>query len=191
MSSRARGALASVGLVALLILVGVGVSIGLAGWPQSEPQRIASPSAGATAQTRPSATGDLSPTADTVDRVRIERLGINLPIVEGDGIDAPLDSAAHFPESGWPGDGTNIYLYAHARNGLFGRLTEAQVGDRVVLSMADGSEHAYEVAKILPAAPWDAMEYVAVTPTEQLTLQTSTSESVTDPRFIVIAYPAP
>jgi LPXTG-site transpeptidase (sortase) family protein len=190
MRGRARGVLASLGLIALLILVGAGVSIGLAGWPQSESRGIAAPSAGATASTRPSGAADASPTADAVDRVRIDRLGIDLPITEGDGIDAPLDSAAHFPGSGWPGGGTNIYLYAHARNGLFGRLTEAQVGDRVVLSMADGSEHTYAVARIVPAAPWDAMEYVAVTPTEQLTLQTSTSEIVTDPRFIVIAFPA-
>ena len=189
MRGRARGVLATLGLIGLLILVGAGVSIGLAGWPQSESRGTASPSAGATAASRPSSSADASATAESVDRVRIERLGIDVPIIEGDGIDAPLDSAAHFPGSGWPGDGTNIYLYAHARNGLFGRLAEAQVGDRVVLSMADGSEHTYEVATIVPAAPWNAMEYVAVTPTEQLTLQTSTSESVTDPRFIVIAYP--
>jgi LPXTG-site transpeptidase (sortase) family protein len=185
-----------VGLVALLILVGAGISVGLAGWPQADSVGIASASASAIASTRPpsaaapSAAGP-SVTQEAVDRVRIERLGIDLAIIEGDGIDAPLDSAAHFPGSGWPGDGTNIYLYAHARAGLFGKLPETSIGDRIVVAMADGSEHAYEVARIVPDAPWDAMEYIAATPTEQLTLQTSTSENVTDPRFIVIAYPTP
>jgi LPXTG-site transpeptidase (sortase) family protein len=189
MTNRTRGVLATFVLVALLIIVGAAVPIALSGWPQAQNAVIASPSVTAAASTRPPDAAEASVSLDAVNRIRVERLGIDLPIIEGDGIDAPLDSAAHFPGSGWPGDNTNIYLYAHARNGLFGRLTEAQVGDRVVVAMADGTEHTYEVARIVPDASWDAMEYVAVTPTEQLTLQTSTSESITDPRFIVIAYP--
>ena len=63
----------------------------------------------------------------------IERLGIDLTIVEGDGIDAPIGKAAHYPGTGWPGGGTNIYIYGHAQEGMFLSLWDAKKGDEVVL----------------------------------------------------------
>ncbi len=181
--------LMSVALVGLLILVGTVVAVGLSGGPRLSTDGQAVSGSAPGSSTDGSAGMAASPVP--VDRIRYERLGIDLPIIEGDGIDAPLDTAAHFPGSGWPGDGTNIYVYGHAREGLFLRLKEARPGDRVVIVMANGSAHAYDVARIVPDAPWSALEYTHPTPTEQLTLQTSTSEDATDPRFIVIAYPAP
>jgi LPXTG-site transpeptidase (sortase) family protein len=187
MSRRAPRWLTAVAIVLTLAVVGAAIAIGLGGWPRSD--------GGVAAKAAPASPGveATQPTdSDTpgLDRIRIDRLGIDLAITEGDGIDAPLDSAAHYPGSGWPGDGTNIYIYGHAREGLFIRLKEARIGDRVVLAMADGSTHVYDVAVIVPDAPWDAVRYVDPTPNEQLTLQTSTSEEPADPRFIVIAYPA-
>lgn len=120
-------------------------------------------------------------------RIRLDRLGIDLPIVEGDGIDAPLGRAAHYPGSAWPGGGSNVYLYAHARPGMFLTLWQAMVGDEVVLQLVDGTARTYIVTAVLPKVPWDALQYVEPTPTEQLTLQTSTSYGPTAPRFIVIA----
>lgn len=123
-------------------------------------------------------------------RITIERLGIDLPIVPGDGIDAPLDQAAHYPGSAWPGGETNnIYLYGHAQEGMFLSLWEAQPGDEVRLALVDGTERIYVVTEVLPEVPWDALEYTRPTPTEQLTLQTSTSDTMTAPRFVVIAVP--
>ena len=55
----------------------------------------------------------------------------------------------------------------------------------------DGTTRTYVVTKILPMVPWDAVQYLDPTPTEQLTLQTSTSYYPTAPRFVVIAVPAP
>jgi LPXTG-site transpeptidase (sortase) family protein len=124
-------------------------------------------------------------------RITIHRLAIDLPAVEGDGVDAPLDKAAHFPGSGWPGGGTNIYLYAHARTGMFLSLWDARDGDLVVLTLADGTDRTYVVDTVLPRVPWDAVRYLAPTRTEQLTLQTSTSYTATAPRFLVIAHPTP
>ena len=72
-------------------------------------------------------------------RIVIDRLGIDLPIVKGDGIDAPLGKAAHYPGTGWPTGGTNIYLYAHARDGAFIGLWSARIGDTVDLQLADGT----------------------------------------------------
>ena len=124
-------------------------------------------------------------------RIVIERLGINLRIVEGDGIDAPLNKAAHYPGTGWPGGGTNIYVYGHAQEGMFLSLWDVKKGDEVVLTLVDDTTRTYIVAKVIPKAPWDAIQYLDPTPREQLTLQTSTSYHPTSPRFIAIAYPAP
>jgi LPXTG-site transpeptidase (sortase) family protein len=124
-------------------------------------------------------------------RIQILRLGIDLRIVEGDGVDAPLGKAAHYPGSDWPDGGSNIYIYGHARTGMFLSLWDAEVGDDVVLTLVDGTQRTYIVDEVLPKVPWDALQYVAPTPTEQLTLQTSTSYYGTAPRFVVIALPSP
>jgi Sortase domain len=125
------------------------------------------------------------------NRIKIDRLGIDLAIIQGDGIDAPIGKAAHFPSSAWPGGGSNIYIYGHARVGMFIRLWDARIGDTVQLGLVDGTTRNYVVTKVLPMVPWDALGYLDPTPTEQLTLQTSTSYYPTAPRFVVIALPAP
>jgi LPXTG-site transpeptidase (sortase) family protein len=125
------------------------------------------------------------------DRIRIARLGINLAIVEGDGVDAPIGKAAHYPGSAWPGDGSNIYIYGHARTGMLITLWQARVGDPIKLDLTDGTSRTYVVTKVLPKVPYDAVKYLEPTPTEQLTVQTSTSYYPTAPRFVVIAVPAP
>ena len=125
------------------------------------------------------------------DRVRIARLGIDLAVVEGDGIDAPIGKAAHYPGSAWPGGGSNVYIYGHAREGMFIALWQARAGDTVELDLVNGTSRTYVVTKVLPKVPWDAVRYLQPTPTEQLTLQTSTSYYPTAPRFVVIAVPAP
>ena len=123
------------------------------------------------------------------NRIRIARLGIDLAIVEGDGIDAPIGKAAHYPGSAWPGGGSNIYIYAHARIGMFLNLWQVQVGDTVELKLVDGTTRTYVVTEILPKVPFDAVKYLQPTPTEQLTLQTSTSYYATAPKFVVITVP--
>jgi len=125
------------------------------------------------------------------DRITIARLGIDLAIIEGDGIDAPIGKAAHYPGSAWPGAGSNIYIYGHAREGMFIRLWQARVGDTIELDLVDGTSRTYVATQVLPRVPYDALQYVKPTATEQLTVQTSTSYYPTAPRFIVIAVPAP
>jgi sortase A len=123
------------------------------------------------------------------NRIRIGRLGIDLAIIEGDGIDAPIGKAAHYPSSAWPGGGSNIYIYGHARVGMFLPLWQIRVGDTVELDLVDGTARTYVVTEILPKVPFDAVKYLQPTPTEQLTLQTSTSYYATAPRFVVITVP--
>ncbi len=122
-------------------------------------------------------------------RIRIPNLSIDLKIVEGDGQDVPLYKAAHYPASAWPDGGTNIYLYAHARDGMFINLWNARIGDQVMLDLVDGSTKTYQVDKIMPQVAWDDVKLLDPTPTEQLTLQTCVSYGLTAPRFVVIAHP--
>jgi LPXTG-site transpeptidase (sortase) family protein len=149
-----------------------------------------SPSAGFPSAS-PSPAPSASPGASVAKRIRIPRLKIDLKVVEGDGIDAPLDSAAHFPGTAWPGGGSNIYIYAHARKGLFINLWDARKGDEVYLDTVDGRTVTYVVDEIRPKTPWNAVELLEPTDEERLTLQTSTSYTATAPRFVVIALPRP
>jgi LPXTG-site transpeptidase (sortase) family protein len=123
------------------------------------------------------------------NRIKIVRLGIDLAVVAGDGVDTPIGKVAHYPGSAWPGGGSNIYIYGHARAGMFLPLWQIQIGDTVEMDLVDGTSRTYVVTKILPKVAYDAVRYLAPTPTEQLTLQTCTSYYATAPRFIVIAVP--
>ena len=205
------------GRVLLLLLavavVAIASAVAITTPPEVAPGSSASPNASPSATTvanasptaRPTASSTLpsvatptpavtptpAPVGIVAKRIRIERLSIDLPIVEGDGIDAPMNKAAHYPDTGWPGGGINIYLYGHAQTNMFLTLWDAKVGDQVLLDLANGTTRTYVVTTVLPRVPWDAMQYVEATAPERLTLQTSTSYGPTQPRFIVIADPVP
>jgi LPXTG-site transpeptidase (sortase) family protein len=207
-----RGAILVVAVAIVALVVGISMALGggLTGRETSTPSTdvpspgfsdlplvpvapTASPQiAGGSANSGASPSAVASPPEQGIqaDRIRISRLSIDLPIVEGDGIEAPIGKAAHYPSSAWPGGGSNIYLYGHARTGMFINLWQARVGDTIELDLVDGTMRTYVVTQVLPKVPWDAMEYLDPTATEQLTLQTSTSYYATAPRFIVIAVPA-
>ena len=140
-------------------------------------------------QASSTSTASHSPVGIAANRIVIARLGINLRVVEGDGLDAPIGKAAHYPGTSWPGGGSNIYLYAHARDGMFISLWNAHIGDEIILTLVDGSQRRYLVSQIRPKVQWNDMSVLSATPSEQLTLQTCTSYQPTAPRFLVIAVP--
>ena len=121
--------------------------------------------------------------------LRLDRLGIDIDLVEGDGVTVPEGAAAHYPGTAWPGQGSNTYVYGHAREGHFLELWQVRTGDLVEVDMADGSVADYRVTEIHPVVEWDALEYLAPSSTERLTLQTCLTYDDTAPRFIVIAEP--
>jgi hypothetical protein len=192
-------------IVAVVAIVGVaiGLSIALGVGPVSPTPATASP--GASLGTAP-AFSDLplvtvAPTATRAPTAIPSETGAAgaspsptpaaVRGIRADGVDAPIGKAAHYPGSAWPGDGSNIYIYGHARTGMLITLWRVQVGDPIRLDLADGTSRTYVVTKVLPKVPYDAVKYLEPTPTEQLTVQTSTSYYPTAPRFVVIAVPAP
>jgi LPXTG-site transpeptidase (sortase) family protein len=121
--------------------------------------------------------------------IRIPRLGLDAPIVPGDPDQPPENAIAHYGGTAWPRGGSNIYLFGHARDGLFLALWSARTGDTIELDLVDGTVATYRVEEIHPVARWDDVAYLDPTPTEQLTLQTCVAYETTSPRFVVIARP--
>ncbi|HEV2010583.1 MAG TPA: sortase [Candidatus Limnocylindria bacterium] len=128
--------------------------------------------------------------------MQIPRLRIDLPIAEGDltrDIDqqqTPVGFAFHLPGTSIPGLGSNTYLYAHARTGMFLTLWNAKVGDEVFISTPDLRALKYVVTEVHPRVAPDDVSWVQPTQGERLTLQTSTGPNPPDPRFVVVAVPA-
>jgi LPXTG-site transpeptidase (sortase) family protein len=201
-----RGSLRVVAmLVALLVVLVTGAALASpADAPELQPSTL---SAGLTAPATP-AVETVNPVVSSAAptealggpissgyRVSIPRLKIDLPIAEGDikrDIDdrrTPDGSAFHLPGTALPGQHGNIYIYAHARQGMFLALWNAQPGDEVLITAPDGQVLVYLVSEILPrVAPTDASPTLP-TATERLTLQTSTGPNASDPRFVVVALP--
>jgi sortase family protein len=133
------------------------------------------------------------PAASSGFRIEIARLGINLPIAEGDvprdvnKAQTPEYYAFHLPGTSMFGAG-NTYIYAHARVGMFLSLWNARVGDVVIVRTPSGPRE-YVVAEIHPRVPPTEVSWAGPTQDTRLTLQTSTGPYGTDPRFVVIARP--
>jgi sortase family protein len=194
---------------ALLLAVGIALVAGSA-LPRTGPVApVAVPSAFATAPPVPSAPA-ASPTLPPVSptpvptigpipdgyRVLLPRLGIDLPIAEGDierdSIiqETPENFAFHFPGTAIPGTFGNSYLYAHARRGMFLSLWNARVGDQVTIRTPAGGELKFVVTEVHPRVPPGETNWLMPSGDERLTLQTSTGPNRADPRFVVVAAPA-
>jgi LPXTG-site transpeptidase (sortase) family protein len=156
--------------------------------PAPSPSQTGSPVASAPA---------ITPTPAIPDgyRIKIARLLIDLPIAEGDierdavRGETPENLALHLPGSAIPGDGSNTYIYAHARRGMFLSLWNAREGDEVLIVTPDGRVLRYVVSEVHPRVDPTDISWVARTAAERLTLQTSTGPNPGDPRFVVVALP--
>jgi hypothetical protein len=189
----------------LLLAVGIALVAG-GGLPRAgsvAPLAIPSPTASATLA--PTASGEtptlpptpvptLGPIPDGY-RVLLPRLGIDLPIAEGD-VErdvvvqrTPENFAFHFPGTAIPGTVGNSYIYAHARTGMFLSLWNARVGDQVSITTPAGVELKFVVTEVHPRVPPADTSWLQPSADERLTLQTSTGPNSGDPRFVVIAAP--
>ena len=128
-------------------------------------------------------------------RIKVPRLAIDLPLVEGDierdavRQQTPENFAFHLPGSALPGDSGNAYFYAHARSGMFLALWNAREGDQVVITTPDARELHYVVSEVHPRVDPTDVSWAGPTTGARLTLQTSTGPNSGDPRFVVVALP--
>jgi hypothetical protein len=189
----------------LLLAVGIALVAG-GGLPRAgsvAPIALPSPTASATpgptasagaTSVAPTPAATIGPIPDGY-RVLVPRLGIDLPIAEGD-VErdvvvqkTPENFAFHFPGTAIPGTLGNSYLYAHARQGMFLSLWNARVGDQVSITTPAGSALKFVITEVHPRVPPADTSWLQPTTDERLTLQTSTGPNSGDARFVVVAAP--
>lgn len=189
----------------LLLAVGIALVVGSTLPHAGSVAPLAVPSAFASATLAPAASAGSTAAASTPEptmgpipdgyRIRVPRLGIDLPIAEGnlyrDTVQqqTPENFAFHFPGTAIPGTVGNSYLYAHARRGMFLSLWNAAVGDEVTITTPAGAELKFKVTEIPGRVPPEDVSWLQPSSDERLTLQTSTGPNPGDPRFVVIAAP--
>lgn len=141
---------------------------------------LALPSAGMPSTT-PSASGEIA-------AVRLEAPagGINLGLVEGDGVHVPMNLAAHYPGTAQPGATGNAVYYAHAQPGMFQGLYRLRLGNEVRVLRQDGTDLVFHVAAFKKVA-FNDRSVLLPTAFGELTLLTCTSYDPYTPRFIVLA----
>jgi LPXTG-site transpeptidase (sortase) family protein len=122
-------------------------------------------------------------------RVRIRELNIDLPVVEGDGYDAPLYKAAHYPGMPWPGEGGRSLIYAHARPGMFAPLSSARVGQHIQVVGPEGSARKYVITEYYPRWPITDHKWLRTADHDELVLLTCTTYNSNDPRIVVVGEP--
>ncbi len=190
----------------LLVLVGLSLGLvvgcGQASLETAIPGASPSPSASPMATASPVATADIPspgpsfPAGRVATRVVIERLGIDLPIVlqkSSQGTFPLCNVALYLPELGQPGEGIAIYLYAHARAGMFLPLLSASrinagaglIGDIVQVYTSDNYRFLYRIAEVNQHT-LDLTQAFNTT-TERLFLQTSEGPHGTVPKLQVVA----
>lgn len=156
----------------------------------------------APASQTPSSSISPTPVADRVaTRVVVEALGIDLPVIRPiGGPDAypQCDVAMYIQQLGQPGQDRATYIYAHARDGMFGPIYErailrrnggpsSMLGMLVEVYTSDNKLFTYQVAEVrLDQRTLD--DAVDVT-SEQLWLQTSEGPRGTPGKTQLIATP--
>jgi LPXTG-site transpeptidase (sortase) family protein len=126
-------------------------------------------------------------------RIRLPSLNINLPLVQGDGLNVPYFKAAHYPTMPWPGQGQRSFVYAHAQYGppiMFGPLLgHNATGTDVYLDRGGASTLHYVIRQYYAAWPISDTRWLQPADHEELILMTCTSWNASDPRVIAVAEP--
>jgi len=138
-------------------------------------------------------------------RVVIDQLGIDLPIIAQPNPSYPSCNVAMYyqdPRLGQPGEGRSIYLYAHARTGMFGPLYErvtlhrdggaqSLLGLLVDVYTSDDQRFVYTITAIRPSVKADShfLDAPLAVKSETLWLQTSTGPNGSYPKLQVVGLP--
>jgi hypothetical protein len=137
------------------------------------------------------------PPGRVATRVRVAALKIDLPVISGSGGYPACNVAMYLADDrlGQPGQGRAVYLYAHARTGMFLPILTASkvsngkkmVGMVVEVWTSDDQRFLYVVTKVKRHVPYDeAVGPAVVAKTEQLWLQTSEGRG-TQPKLQLFA----
>ncbi|HXA41418.1 MAG TPA: sortase [Candidatus Solibacter sp.] len=130
-------------------------------------------------------------------RIKISNVNIDLLITKGDGKTPPVKYEAFtYPGAdhlltGDQNGGSNTYVYAHARNGMFWRLHDLHIGNIITIDYGGGKTLRYRVSEIHPSVNWKDLQWLQPTTDDRLTLQTCNGWKDDDPRFIVVALRIP
>jgi sortase (surface protein transpeptidase) len=153
----------------------------------------------------PSASGDpgasgsppASPgTRAVATRVKVPALKIDLPVIEGPPGYPPCNVAMYIRELAQPGEGRATYLYAHARDGMFGPIYERAIvkgqggkmrGMIVQVYTSDDRLYLYEITDVRTNQT-DLSDAIEATG-EELWLQTSEGPKGTAGKTQLIAMP--
>lgn len=123
-------------------------------------------------------------------RIKIPDLGVDMPVVAGDGYNAPLFKAVLYPSLTLPGSGSRSMIYAHARNGMFAPLFRARIGQTIEVDRPSWAPLQYRIAEYHPHWSSTDLRWLQPLNQEQLVLVTCTTYSENDPRIVVVANPA-
>ena len=135
-------------------------------------------------------------------RIVVDALGIDLPVIIEPNAGYPACNVAmRYVTAGLgePGEGRSVYLYAHARTGMFLPLLDAVradggkrlIGLLVDVYTSDDQRHVYRISAVLPRVPSDShfLDKALAVRSETLWLQTSTGPGATYPKLQVVARP--
>lgn len=171
--------------------------------PTPSPTPTAAPTASPTPSPTPTAaptpTPGLSDGTAVATRVVVPALGIDLPVVKSPPVGVyPYCSVAMRMGRpfGQPGGTTSTYLFAHARDGMFGpiyklvmvkKTPDKLVGMTVEVYTDDSLLHTYRITKVLPHQT--SLARPASATTDELWLQTSEGPKGTKGKTQVLAVP--
>ena len=180
-------------VVGVLLIVGAAFAILDQRHPAPTERTASLPSPSPIISPGPSPSASPSPFALTAppDGMRIQspELGIDLPVVPGDGYNAPLYKAVLSPFLANPGSGSRSMIYAHARAGMFGPLFNTRVGEHINILRPGQPTLQYVIAQYYGHWPIDDLSVLQPLNKEQLVLVTCTTYNLNDPRQVVIANP--
>lgn len=164
--------------------------------PSPAPSDEPSPSPAPSDEPSPSPTASPTPGVRAyATRVVVPALKIDLPVIEGPAGYPRCNVAMYISDLGQPGEGHATYLYAHARDGMFGPIYElAHAGkQRKLLGMivqvytGDDRLYLYEIREV--RLHQLNLDDALTASTEELWLQTSEGPKGTPGKTQLIAMP--
>jgi hypothetical protein len=151
----------------------------------------------------PARTTNLPPPPAVATRVVMPSMDIDLPIIsrdrrvprQGPDLYPPCDVAVYHTAFDQPGVPGTLYLYGHAREGMFLKLLEESerrngrslLGDLVQVYTDDNRMHLYEITRVKRHVTDFSLVFDAPDDAEQLILQTSEGPRGTVPKLQVLA----